>query len=108
MTIAMTPELHECIAGPSYGLLAGDALGCAVEGWPPEKIRATYGTLQTMEEARERWRPAGLHSDDGQQALGLCDAILHAPRRPAPPGSASCWSICARLPCPTCDRWKSP
>ena len=83
MTIAMAPDLHHRIAGSLYGLLVGDALGCAVEGWPPEKIRATYGMLQTMEEARERWRPAGLHSDDGQQALALCDALLHDPWRPA-------------------------
>jgi len=85
----MTPELHECIAGPSYGLLAGDALGCAVEGWPPEKIRATYGMLQTMEEARERWRPAWLHSDYGRRPW-RCAMRCCTTRGAPPPGSPSC------------------
>ena len=29
-----------------------------------------------------RWRPRGLHSDDGQQALGVLDAICRDPTRP--------------------------
>ena len=35
-----------------------------------------------MEEAQGRWRPRGLHSDDGQQALALCDALLDNPDEP--------------------------
>ncbi len=76
-------DLRDRIAGSLYGLLVGDALGCPVEGWTPEEIRTAYGLLQTMEEARKRWRPAGLHSDDGQQALALCDALLQDPRAPS-------------------------
>ncbi len=76
-------DLRDRIAGSLYGLLVGDALGCPVEGWNTQEIRATFGLLQTMEEARKRWRPAGLHSDDGQQALALCDALLQDPRAPS-------------------------
>ncbi|MFO0630928.1 MAG: ADP-ribosylglycohydrolase family protein [Polyangiales bacterium] len=73
------------VAGSLYGLLAGDALGCPVEGWSPEEIRARYGTLDAMEVATGRWRPAGLHSDDGQQAMALCDALLEDPDAPEAP-----------------------
>jgi len=77
------PDLRDKIAGSIYGLLVGDAMGCPVEGWSPREIQSTYGVLQTMEEARKRWRPAGLHSDDGQQAMALCDALLQNPRAPS-------------------------
>ena len=74
-----TDELRDRIAGSLYGLLVGDALGCPVEGWPPRRIKQRYGVLDTMEEPQRRWRPLGLHSDDGQQALALCDALLQNP-----------------------------
>jgi ADP-ribosylglycohydrolase len=70
------------LAGSLYGLLVGDALGCPVEQWAPERIQKTYGVLRSMVEPRGRWRPAGLHSDDGQQALALSDGILEDPERP--------------------------
>ena len=76
-------KVRDKIAGSLYGLLTGDAFGCPVEGWPPSKIQAVYGTLEEMVEATERWRPAGLHSDDGQQAMALCDAVLAQPGNPA-------------------------
>jgi len=78
----MHGALRAKVAGSLYGLLVGDALGCPVEGWSPAAIRAAYGTLSSMEEARGRWRPRGLHSDDGQQALALCDALLYEPEAP--------------------------
>jgi len=74
--------MHERISGSLYGLLVGDALGCPVEGVPPSKIAAVHGRLTEMVEPTERWRPCGLHSDDGQQAMALCDAILLDPAAP--------------------------
>lgn len=77
--------LRDRIAGSLYGLLCGDALGCPVEMMSAAKLRAAYGRVDTMREpVGGRWRPAGLHSDDGQQAMCLCDAILEAPDDPAP------------------------
>jgi ADP-ribosylglycohydrolase len=76
--------LRDRIAGSFYGLLVGDALGCPVEGWSREQIARTYGRLAEMEEPRGRWRPRGLHSDDGQQAIALCDAVLETPEQPGP------------------------
>lgn len=76
--------IFERIRGSLYGLLIGDALGCPVEGWLPERIYQRYGLLATMEEG-SGWqaRRRGLHSDDGQQAMALCDAILAQPDHPA-------------------------
>ena len=70
------------IAGSLYGLLIGDALGCPVETWTPGDIARRYGRLTEMVEPMGHWRPRGLHSDDGQQALALCDALLIAPEAP--------------------------
>lgn len=69
-----------------YGLMLGDAMGCPVEGWSAKKIKNTYGQLDTMVESPSKsyWRPKGLHSDDGQQAIALLDAILENPDNPAP------------------------
>lgn len=74
--------LVDRIAGSLYGLLIGDALGCPVEQWTPGQIAAEYGRLTEMVEPTGRWRPCGLHSDDGQQALALCDALLVDPLEP--------------------------
>ncbi|MCA9714413.1 MAG: ADP-ribosylglycohydrolase family protein [Myxococcales bacterium] len=76
--------LTDRIRGSLYGLLIGDALGCPIEGWSPGKIQRRYGVLAMMEE-NMGWspRPRGLHSDDGQQAIALCDAILEDPDAPA-------------------------
>ncbi len=76
------PILRDRIAGSLYGLLIGDALGCPVEQWSEAQIAAKYGRLTEMEEGSKRWRPRGLHSDDGQQALALCDALLVNPHTP--------------------------
>jgi ADP-ribosylglycohydrolase len=80
----MAVDLRDRIAGSLYGLLVGDALGCPVEGWSHQQIVRTYGRLTEMEEPRGRWRPRGLHSDDGQQALAVCDAVLESPDQPGP------------------------
>ncbi len=69
------------IKGSLYGLLVGDALGCPVEGWSPMRIKRQFGVLAMMEATG---RPRGLHSDDGQQTVALCDAILADPQKPAP------------------------
>ncbi len=76
--------LTDRIRGSLYGILVGDALGCPIEGWSPGKIQRRYGVLAMMEE-NMGWspRPRGLHSDDGQQAVALCDAILAEPDAPA-------------------------
>ncbi|MCP4503586.1 MAG: O-acetyl-ADP-ribose deacetylase [Deltaproteobacteria bacterium] len=78
----MTPILREKIAGALYGLLIGDALGCSVEGFSRERINKDFGAIDEMLDGQDRWRPAGLHSDDGQQALALCDAVLRSPASP--------------------------
>lgn len=71
------------IAGSLHGLLVGDALGGPVEGWTPDQIEAEYGRLEEMVEGTGRnWRPLGLHSDDGQQALAVLDAICADPESP--------------------------
>src|SRR5690348_7630057 len=80
----MPTDLRDRIAGSFYGLLIGDALGCPVEGWSQAQIARTFGRITEMEEPRGRWRPRGLHSDDGQQAIAVCDAVLAAPDHPGP------------------------
>ncbi len=75
--------LWDRVAGCLHGLLIGDALGCPVEGWTAAEIAAQFGRLDQMAEASgRRWRPRGLHSDDGQQALAVLDAICHDPDHP--------------------------
>ncbi|MBS3819412.1 ADP-ribosylglycohydrolase family protein [bacterium] len=72
-------KLRDRIAGSFYGLLTGDALGCPVEGFSSPKIRRNFGRVTEME---ERDRPKGLHSDDGQQAIMVCDSVLAFPKNP--------------------------
>lgn len=80
-----TKLLRDRVSGSLYGLLVGDALGCPAEGMSAEAIAETYGRLDEMREADRWWRPAGLHSDDGQQAIALLDAVLADPIRPVAP-----------------------
>lgn len=75
-------ELRNKIAGCMYGLLVGDALGCPVEGMHPSSIRRTFGKIDRLIINPRRPRPLGLHSDDGQQALAVCDAVLRKPDQP--------------------------
>ncbi len=78
--------LWDRVAGCLHGLLIGDALGCPVEGWTAAEIRAEFGRLDQMVElSGQRWRPRGLHSDDGQQALAVVDAICRDPEHPERP-----------------------
>lgn len=78
--------LRARITGSLDGLLVGDALGCPVEMKTPAEIRARYGELKTLEDTpRPWWRPAGLHSDDSQQAVAVCDALLESPASPERP-----------------------
>jgi ADP-ribosyl-[dinitrogen reductase] hydrolase len=80
--------LWDRVAGCLHGLLIGDALGCPVEGWTAAEIRAEFGRLDQMVElSGQRWRPRGLHSDDGQQALAVLDAICRDPEQPERPFS---------------------
>ncbi|MCA9695574.1 MAG: ADP-ribosylglycohydrolase family protein, partial [Myxococcales bacterium] len=85
MPAAANPRQRvERIRGSLHGLLVGDAMGCPVEGWSPDKIKRRFGVLATLEEGTGfSCRPRGLHSDDGQQAVALCDAILEDPDAPA-------------------------
>ncbi len=74
------------VAGSLHGLLVGDALGCPVEGWTQAQIVEEFGSVTAMTEVPgARWRPRGLHSDDGQQALAVVDAICRDPDRPELP-----------------------
>lgn len=75
--------LWDRVAGCLHGLLVGDALGYPVEGWTAEQIATEFGRLDHMTEVPgARWHPRGLHSDDGQQALAVVDAICKDPERP--------------------------
>lgn len=75
--------LWDRVAGCLHGLLIGDALGCPVENWTAAQIAAEFGRLDSMTEVPGAyWRPRGLHSDDGQQALAVLDAICKDPERP--------------------------
>ncbi|KIG15663.1 putative ADP-ribosylglycohydrolase [Enhygromyxa salina] len=80
----LAPEmLWDRIAGCLHGLLIGNSLGSPVEGWTAAQIEAEFGTLDQMVEVRGRhWRPRGLHTDDGQQALAVLDAICTDPEHP--------------------------
>jgi ADP-ribosyl-[dinitrogen reductase] hydrolase len=78
----MSTVLRDRIAGSLYGLVVGDALGCPVEGWTAPQIVHVFGRLTEMEIPHGRWQIHGLHTDDGQQALALCDAILADPAHP--------------------------
>jgi len=78
-------DIKSKIAGSLYGMLIGDAMGVPVETWKPEEIRAYYGFVSQMLPSKRysEEHPAGIHSDDSQQALILCDAILANPENPA-------------------------
>ena len=76
-------ETWDRIAGCLHGLLVGDALGCPVEMWAPQQIRERFDVLRDLTEVPgPQWRPKGLHSDDGQQALAVADAICLDPEHP--------------------------
>jgi len=66
--------------GCMVGLAVGDALGYPIEGWTREQIEAVFGRVQDYVEPPieppEKWRLAGLHSDDTQQALVVADVLL--------------------------------
>src|SRR5438105_1469927 len=73
------------IAGSLYGLLAGDAFGWPMEGWSAARIAAVHGRLTEMvTHPRLTGGARELHSDDGQQALAVCDAVLERPDQPGP------------------------
>ncbi|PRQ06862.1 ADP-ribosylglycohydrolase family protein [Enhygromyxa salina] len=75
--------LWDRIAGCLHGLLIGNAIGSPVEGWTAAQIEAEFGQLEQMTEVAGRhWRPRGLHTDDGQQALAVLDAICMDPEHP--------------------------
>lgn len=76
--------LKDKVLGCIYGLVTGDALGCPVEGRKPRDIIRDYGQVTEMLENKKRWRPKGLHSDDAQQAMALCDALLENSDNPVP------------------------
>jgi len=96
--------LRERIRGVLYGLLIGDALGCPVEGCLPSEIVEQFGRITQMEEPKnQRYRPKGLHSDDGQQAMALCDAILTNPAA-IPEEFASILLALYRAPVPVSQR----
>ena len=71
------------VRGCLLGLAIGDALGAPLEGLGAQQIRAHYQLVTDyVDGARAwknkpyRWRLPGLYSDDTQQALALCDALL--------------------------------
>lgn len=70
----------ERFLGCMAGLAVGDSLGYPVEGWSRDQIAALYGRItdyvESPIEPPERWRLAGLHSDDTQQALAVADVLI--------------------------------
>ncbi|MBW1713284.1 MAG: ADP-ribosylglycohydrolase family protein [Deltaproteobacteria bacterium] len=61
--------------GACLGLMAGDALGQPVEGWPWPQIEAHYGWLEKMVAGRF---PVGGYTDDTQMAIGLLESLVEA------------------------------
>ncbi|MBI2194951.1 MAG: ADP-ribosylglycohydrolase family protein [Planctomycetes bacterium] len=89
--------IREKSAGTLVGMAVGDALGAPAEGKTRDEIRSEFGCLDRFRESfdlaqfaesskdmeprlREsqilRWRPAGVYTDDTQQALVICDCLL--------------------------------
>lgn len=73
----------DSIRGSLWGLVIGDALGAPVEGVKEGHIRQLVGAVhgyvdlcQVVPEKPWRWRRPGLHTDDGQQALLVVEAML--------------------------------
>ncbi|HIJ66382.1 MAG TPA: ADP-ribosylglycohydrolase family protein [Candidatus Hydrogenedentes bacterium] len=71
-------KFNGCIAGA----WVGSAMGAAVEGWPPERIRETYGFLDTLLPYRHYtdrtdWeRPAGTTEDGIERQRLMATAII--------------------------------
>lgn len=59
--------------GALLGTLVGDALGMAVEGWQPERIRARYGTIQAMHPGH---LSAGSYTDDTEMMIGVAESLI--------------------------------
>ena len=78
----MNNRLRKRVSGALYGLLVGDALGCPAEGMSEADIKERFGRLEDMQDTDPHYRPAGLHSDDGQQALCLIDAMVFGGKAP--------------------------
>ena len=79
----MNKTLRKRVSGALYGLLIGDALGCPAEGMSEADIADRFGLLNDMQITEPHYRPAGLHSDDGQQAICLIDAMVFGGDAPA-------------------------
>ncbi|PRP91150.1 ADP-ribosylglycohydrolase [Enhygromyxa salina] len=78
--------LWDRVAGCLHGLLIGDALGTPVRGRTAEQIAVEFKRLDHMIEIPGRhWWPRGLHSDSGQQTLGVLDSICRDAAHPERP-----------------------
>ena len=71
-------KLRDRFRGALIGLMCGDALGAAVEGWSANDICEHYGRVRDMETARGA---PGTYTDDTQMAIGLAEGLLAAPGR---------------------------
>lgn len=69
--------------GCLLGLAIGDALGAPIEGVSRQRLRRHCGLVHDYLDARQLWvkhlgraRPAGLYTDDTQQALLVSDVLI--------------------------------
>ena len=76
--ISLQDKFKGCIAGSWIG----SAMGAVVEGWPVEKVKATYGTLDKMlpykhyVEFKDWQRPAGTTEDGIERQKLISTAII--------------------------------
>ncbi len=74
--------LHERFRGCIAASWVGSAMGAAVEGWPHERIAATYGTLDSLQSykhytAETDWqRPPGTTEDGIERQKLIATAII--------------------------------
>jgi len=64
--------LEEKFIGALVGTFVGDALGMAVEGYSLERIKADYGQIDHMLEAR---LGSGTYTDDTEMMIGVAESL---------------------------------
>jgi ADP-ribosylglycohydrolase len=70
-------RLRDRFVGAAMGTFVGDALGMAVEGWPPALIRRQFGRLERMEPGRF---PPGCYTDDTEMMIGILECLAQVGR----------------------------
>ena len=77
METRRSERLRDRFVGAALGTFVGDALGMAVEGWPPALIRRRFGILERMEHGRF---PSGWYTDDTEMMIGILECLAETGR----------------------------